>query len=159
MAGGPGFEPGLTESESVVLPLDDPPTVGREAAPKGAAVCLRPIKRALLYHMNPALLSPLCPECANFRSHGWAMVGPRLGQGRARVPSGEPPGAGEAGGRPVGCGTAASGRRLAGLCTMGPEIPQDGKSRWNSLYMARSLVLTTIYNTDYSDGVWRPIGS
>jgi hypothetical protein len=25
MAGGPGFEPGLTESESVVLPLDDPP--------------------------------------------------------------------------------------------------------------------------------------
>ena len=25
MAEGPGFEPGLTESESVVLPLDDPP--------------------------------------------------------------------------------------------------------------------------------------
>ena len=25
MAGGPGFEPGLTESESVVLPLNDPP--------------------------------------------------------------------------------------------------------------------------------------
>ncbi len=25
LAGGPGFEPGLTESESVVLPLDDPP--------------------------------------------------------------------------------------------------------------------------------------
>ncbi len=25
MAGRPGFEPGLTESESVVLPLDDPP--------------------------------------------------------------------------------------------------------------------------------------
>ena len=24
--GGPGFEPGLTESESVVLPLDDPPS-------------------------------------------------------------------------------------------------------------------------------------
>ena len=28
LAGGPGFEPGLTESESVVLPLDDPPIVG-----------------------------------------------------------------------------------------------------------------------------------
>ena len=26
MAEGPGFEPGLTESESVVLPLDDPPS-------------------------------------------------------------------------------------------------------------------------------------
>ena len=25
MAGGPGFEPGLTESESAVLPLNDPP--------------------------------------------------------------------------------------------------------------------------------------
>ena len=25
MAGGEGFEPPLTESESVVLPLDDPP--------------------------------------------------------------------------------------------------------------------------------------
>ncbi len=25
LAGGPGFEPGFTESESVVLPLDDPP--------------------------------------------------------------------------------------------------------------------------------------
>lgn len=25
LAEGPGFEPGLTESESVVLPLDDPP--------------------------------------------------------------------------------------------------------------------------------------
>ncbi len=29
MAGGPGFEPGLTESESVVLPLDDPPLITR----------------------------------------------------------------------------------------------------------------------------------
>ena len=28
VAGGPGFEPGLTESESVVLPLDDPPFSG-----------------------------------------------------------------------------------------------------------------------------------
>jgi hypothetical protein len=28
LAGGPGFEPGLTESESVVLPLDDPPVAG-----------------------------------------------------------------------------------------------------------------------------------
>ena len=26
MAGGEGFEPPLTESESVVLPLDDPPS-------------------------------------------------------------------------------------------------------------------------------------
>ena len=25
MTGGPGFEPGLAESESAVLPLDDPP--------------------------------------------------------------------------------------------------------------------------------------
>ena len=25
LAGGPGFEPGFTESESVVLPLNDPP--------------------------------------------------------------------------------------------------------------------------------------
>ena len=25
MAGGPGFEPGFSESESDVLPLDDPP--------------------------------------------------------------------------------------------------------------------------------------
>ena len=28
MAGGPGFEPGLTGPEPVVLPLDDPPEVG-----------------------------------------------------------------------------------------------------------------------------------
>jgi hypothetical protein len=27
MAEGPGFEPGFTESESVVLPLNDPPAV------------------------------------------------------------------------------------------------------------------------------------
>ena len=27
MAGGPGFEPGLAESESAVLPLDDPPVI------------------------------------------------------------------------------------------------------------------------------------
>jgi hypothetical protein len=27
MAGRPGFEPGYTESESVVLPLNDPPVV------------------------------------------------------------------------------------------------------------------------------------
>ncbi len=27
MAGGPGFEPGLMESESIVLPLNDPPIV------------------------------------------------------------------------------------------------------------------------------------
>ncbi len=26
LAGGPGFEPGFTESESVVLPLNDPPS-------------------------------------------------------------------------------------------------------------------------------------
>ena len=25
LVGGPGFEPGLAESESAVLPLDDPP--------------------------------------------------------------------------------------------------------------------------------------
>ena len=30
MAEGPGFEPGLTESESVVLPLNDPPASVRE---------------------------------------------------------------------------------------------------------------------------------
>lgn len=29
LAGGPGFEPGLTESESAVLPLNYPPTPGR----------------------------------------------------------------------------------------------------------------------------------
>jgi hypothetical protein len=34
LAGGPGFEPGLTESESVVLPLDDPPILqARDAVP------------------------------------------------------------------------------------------------------------------------------
>ena len=33
MAGGRGFEPRLTESESVVLPLYDPPT-GSGVAPK-----------------------------------------------------------------------------------------------------------------------------
>ena len=27
MPGGPGFEPGLAESESAVLPLDDPPVL------------------------------------------------------------------------------------------------------------------------------------
>ncbi len=31
MAGGPGFEPGLAESESAVLPLDDPPVESVEA--------------------------------------------------------------------------------------------------------------------------------
>ena len=29
LAGGPGFEPGFSESESDVLPLDDPPAEGR----------------------------------------------------------------------------------------------------------------------------------
>ena len=29
LAGGPGFEPGLAESESAVLPLDDPPNLER----------------------------------------------------------------------------------------------------------------------------------
>ena len=32
LAGGLGFEPRLAESESAVLPLDDPPTVSFEAA-------------------------------------------------------------------------------------------------------------------------------
>ncbi len=27
MVGGPGFEPGLMESESIVLPLNDPPII------------------------------------------------------------------------------------------------------------------------------------
>ena len=40
LAGGPGFEPGLTESESVVLPLDDPPLIGDDSAS-----CLAPRSR------------------------------------------------------------------------------------------------------------------
>ena len=32
VAGGPGFEPGLSESESDVLPLDDPPNSGASLA-------------------------------------------------------------------------------------------------------------------------------
>ena len=34
LAGGLGFEPRLAESESAVLPLDDPPTAGRLINPK-----------------------------------------------------------------------------------------------------------------------------
>jgi hypothetical protein len=30
MAGGPGFEPGLTESESAILPLNYPPSISRK---------------------------------------------------------------------------------------------------------------------------------
>ena len=129
MAGGPGFEPGLTESESVVLPLDDPPTVGREAAPKSAAVCLRPIKRALLYHINLVLLSPSLSRWRKFSPNSARWLAQRLAQGlmgwpaplwrRVRC---------YVAGYVAGCGTAASGRRLAGLCTMALEIPQDGKS-------------------------------
>ena len=33
LAGGPGFEPGSAESESAVLPLDDPPILAGLAAP------------------------------------------------------------------------------------------------------------------------------
>jgi hypothetical protein len=32
LAGGEGFEPPLAESESAVLPLDDPPVVGSKRA-------------------------------------------------------------------------------------------------------------------------------
>lgn len=34
MAGGPGFEPGLMESESTVLPLDDLPGATEKTAPE-----------------------------------------------------------------------------------------------------------------------------
>ena len=37
VAGGPGFEPGLAESESAVLPLDDPPSVPGRASSLRAA--------------------------------------------------------------------------------------------------------------------------
>src|SRR5690606_7236408 len=40
VAGGPGFEPGFSESESDVLPLDDPPAALR-AYPVSAAGCHR----------------------------------------------------------------------------------------------------------------------
>ncbi len=43
LAGGEGFEPPLTESESVVLPLDDPPN---RVTPKSIRLALRVLRRA-----------------------------------------------------------------------------------------------------------------
>jgi hypothetical protein len=38
MAGGPGFEPRLTESESAVLPLNYPPLAGGKLPPAKTAI-------------------------------------------------------------------------------------------------------------------------
>lgn len=46
MAGGPGFEPGLAESESAVLPLDDPPAA--------VETIITPQRRRSVYHKPDA---------------------------------------------------------------------------------------------------------
>lgn len=51
LAGGPGFEPGLTESESVVLPLDDPPRRGK-TLDKREKLLLEPPDQALQHPRN-----------------------------------------------------------------------------------------------------------
>ena len=58
LAGGPGLEPGPTESESVVLPLNYPPTGrGRRSKPASPrAVRLR--RAAYLDHPAPAFQAP-----------------------------------------------------------------------------------------------------
>src|SRR5438874_1555906 len=45
VAGGLGFEPRLAESESAVLPLDDPPPGERRAGKRG--------RQTLIYHVRP----------------------------------------------------------------------------------------------------------
>ncbi len=49
LAGGEGFEPPLTESESVVLPLDDPPVDWLDAAASDGLLALRVLRCATCF--------------------------------------------------------------------------------------------------------------
>jgi hypothetical protein len=74
MAGGPGFEPGLAESESAVLPLDDPPIDWQIIAVNRchAATCreLRGADYASAYCIAlRAWLFASQPSCARLRGH------------------------------------------------------------------------------------------
>ncbi len=74
LAGGPGFEPGLTESESVVLPLDDPPIKAVASGKSQVARCagdntpatraafwtIRPFPSSEPYPLIPATGRPAC---------------------------------------------------------------------------------------------------
>src|SRR6056297_1831532 len=57
LAGGPGFEPGLAESESAVLPLNYPPAIAANH-PRGATRRLAPIDGAYLASVE-RLVQPL----------------------------------------------------------------------------------------------------
>ena len=66
LAGGLGFEPRLTESESVVLPLDDPPTSKQAALPVAGRAALA------LSAWSTAVRGGPCgdrPSCARLRAH------------------------------------------------------------------------------------------
>src|SRR6202047_5378329 len=56
VAGGPGFEPRLTESESAVLPLNYPPPAPRKKPKRGLVAAARTVN---------AWHTPFCPSAAS----------------------------------------------------------------------------------------------
>src|SRR5271167_4080728 len=56
LAGGPGFEPRLTESESAVLPLNYPPT-GARAREQAASIAKRARSRKRFAHVSRVRLA------------------------------------------------------------------------------------------------------
>lgn len=80
MAGGLGFEPRLAESESAVLPLDDPPAGARRAV-YGARIGLVRRERRTFYHIGFGLCREKSPPPAD-GAGGPAAARIPLGDGR-----------------------------------------------------------------------------
>lgn len=76
LAGGPGLEPGLTESESAVLPLNYPPAGPPQASAAGAQYLVQVMGaiQALLVATHLPL-APGCPMEIPFRTLAKAAMG------------------------------------------------------------------------------------
>src|SRR6185437_903388 len=106
MAGGPGFEPRLTESESAVLPLNYPPTAASSAALRAGAawsIAKRGARRKRTRRPDAnafapaAVTSPLkAPDGAPCASHLLHRHHARRGLERARDRGGDRIAAGQA---------------------------------------------------------------
>lgn len=65
LAGEPGFEPGLTESESAGLPLTYSPTPGANGVPGSCAVGRRSLMRGIYRYLILLFKAPRCFFCEN----------------------------------------------------------------------------------------------
>src|ERR1700722_11711151 len=77
LAGGPGFEPRLTESESAVLPLNYPPTAARRRVfvrGRGASIAKQRLRRK----RRPSPMRPAAQTCSTATTPGAALSAPAI---------------------------------------------------------------------------------